>query len=98
MDLKIDFVRDYTEVLRQRLLAAGYQPVAGEIDEDTIIRYLNVLRTSRQFLDPKRTTQAQNPKVIGSNLLLADIISFSKCVLFPLWPSKQRMPHLNVVA
>ena len=38
MNLRINFVRDYAEILRQRLLAAGYPAVSAESDEDTTTR------------------------------------------------------------
>jgi hypothetical protein len=42
MALKMDLEKDFAEVLRQRLLAAGF-PARQETDEETIARYLNVL-------------------------------------------------------
>ena len=49
MAVEINFVRDVASILRKRLAEAGYSPVPGETDEETIRRYLNVLhRTIEQ--------------------------------------------------
>lgn len=57
MLLKIDFIHDHAEILRQRLDAAGYGRVAGETDEDSIARYLNVLNR-RVEPRPRQTKMA----------------------------------------
>ena len=57
MRLRIDFVRDYAEVLRARLSAAGYASIPGEKDDDTITRYLNVLNRSIEPR-PRQTKRA----------------------------------------
>jgi hypothetical protein len=44
LHLKIDFVRDYAEILPQRLQAKGCPAVVGEADQDTIAGYLNLTR------------------------------------------------------
>ncbi len=66
MRVKIDFVRDYAEVLRQRLTAAGYAAVAGEKNEDTIMRYLNVL--NRRIEPRRRQTKKASTFICPANL------------------------------
>jgi hypothetical protein len=56
MALKLDLEKDFAEVLRQRLAAAGYPPINGETNKDTITRYLNVLnrRIERRARETKK--------------------------------------------
>lgn len=56
MALKMDLERDFADVLRQRLLAAGF-PSRSETDEETIARYLNVLNRKIEPR-PRRTRKS----------------------------------------
>lgn len=57
MGLKLDIETDFAEVLRRRLAAAGYPAIAGETDESTIRRYLNVLNRKIEP-KPRRTVKS----------------------------------------
>lgn len=46
MPLKMDLMRDFAGLLRQRLTAKGYSAQGSETDEETFTRYLNVLNRS----------------------------------------------------
>ena len=46
MPLKMDLMKDYAGLLRQRLAAKGYPAPASETDEETLTRYLNMLNRS----------------------------------------------------
>jgi hypothetical protein len=57
MPLKMDLEKDLAELLRQRLAAADYPVIAGESDEDTFTRYVNVLNR-RIERKPRKTKKA----------------------------------------
>jgi hypothetical protein len=42
----MDLIKDYADLLRQRLAARGYPVPASETDEETLMRYLNMLNRS----------------------------------------------------
>jgi len=46
MALKMDLLKDYADLLTQRLAVQGYPAIPGESGEDTLTRYLNVLNRS----------------------------------------------------
>lgn len=46
MPLKMDLMKEYADLLRQRLAAKGYAPPTAETDEETFTRYLNMLNRS----------------------------------------------------
>src|SRR5690348_6254712 len=46
MPLKMNLLKDYASLLRQRLAAKSYPAPPNETDEETITRYLNVLNRS----------------------------------------------------
>lgn len=46
MPLKMDLMKDYADLLRQRLAAKGYPSPASETDEEALTRYLNMLNRS----------------------------------------------------
>lgn len=46
MHLKMDLMKDYSVLLRQRMVAEGYPGPAIETDEETFTRYLNLLNRS----------------------------------------------------
>ncbi len=51
MPLKMHLMKDYAGLLRQRLAAKGHPAPAGETDEETLTRYLNMLNRS---IEPQR--------------------------------------------
>jgi hypothetical protein len=46
MPLKMDLMKDYGGLLRQRLAAKGYPAPTSETDGETLTRYLNMLKRS----------------------------------------------------